>query len=127
MAKTMNVILGLAFLALGILGITGLVPMFKTDVVYVNIGEIVLGGLGFLVGIYARQNTASNYQSRENARQRKDISDQRKESYNQKTKENEQLRKENSDQLKDKNDLQRKDNEQQRKANEQQRKENNSQ
>ena len=114
-------------MALGILGITGFVPMFKTDVVYVNIGEIVLGGLGFLVGIYARQNTASNYQSRENARQRKDISDQRKENYNLKMKENEQLRKENSDQLKDKNDLQRKDNEQRRKENEQQRKENNSQ
>ena len=103
MAKTMNVILGVAFLALGILGITGLVPMFKTDVVYVNIGEIVLGGLGFLVGIYARQNQANNHQSRENARQRKDISDQRKENYNQKAKENEQQRKENEHQRKENN------------------------
>lgn len=45
MAKTMSIILGLAFLALGILGITGIVPMFKSDPIYVNIGEIVLGGL----------------------------------------------------------------------------------
>ena len=48
MKKTTCVILGLAFLVLGILGITGLVKMFQSDPVYVNIGEIILGGLGFL-------------------------------------------------------------------------------
>ena len=32
MAKTMSVILGLVFLAMGILGIAGLMPMFTSDV-----------------------------------------------------------------------------------------------
>jgi hypothetical protein len=61
MRKMTCVILGLAFLALGILGITDVVPMFKTDPAYVNIGEIVLGVLGLAVGVYARQSKV-NYQ-----------------------------------------------------------------
>ena len=52
MVKTMCIILGLAFLAMGILGITGLLPIFTSGLVYVNIGEIVLGGIGFVVGIF---------------------------------------------------------------------------
>jgi hypothetical protein len=55
MAKTMSILLGLAFLALGILGITGLVPMFTSDPNYVNIGEIVLGGIGLLIGLFSRK------------------------------------------------------------------------
>ena len=55
MAKTMSIILGLAFLALGILGITGTVSMFTSDPSYINIGEIVLGGLGLLAGIFSRK------------------------------------------------------------------------
>ena len=54
MAKAMSIILGLAFLALGILGLTGLIPMFTSTLVYVNIGEIILGGLALLVGIFTR-------------------------------------------------------------------------
>jgi hypothetical protein len=46
-------IMALAFLALGILGITDLVPMFKSSPVYINIVEIVLGGLGLLAGVFA--------------------------------------------------------------------------
>ena len=116
MSKMMNVILGLAFIALGILGITGWVPMLTTNLVYVSIGEIVLGGLGLLVGVYAQQNSENNRQSRDNAKQKKEIAsqrneiaEQRKENYNQKTKENEQLRKENADQLKEQNNQQRKE------------------
>lgn len=55
MAKTMSIILGLAFLALGILGITGTVSMFTSDPSYINIGEIVLGGLGLLAGLFSRK------------------------------------------------------------------------
>lgn len=54
MAKAMSVILGLAFLAIGILGITNRVAMFTSYPNYVNIGEIVLGGFGVLSGIFSR-------------------------------------------------------------------------
>ena len=55
MAKTMCVILGLAFLALGILGLTGIVSMFASNPSYINIVEIVLGGLGVLAGVFAKK------------------------------------------------------------------------
>lgn len=79
MKKTMCVILGLAFLALGILGITGLVPMFKSISVYVNIAEIALGGLSFLVGVYARQDGGYSAQKIKSAQQGNDIDRQRHE------------------------------------------------
>ena len=79
MKKMMCVILGLAFLALGILGITGLVKMFQSDPVYLNIIEVVLGGLGFLVGVYARQNVVYSAQKIMSAQQENDIDLQRKE------------------------------------------------
>lgn len=88
MAKTMSFILGVAFLVLGVLGITGLVPMFASDPYYVNVGEIILGGVGLLVGIYARQST--NYD-----RQKNEFSRQTKENTDWQRKENEQLKKEN--------------------------------
>ena len=79
MKKTTCVILGLAFLALGILGIAGLVPMFTTDTIYVNIGEIVLGAFGFVVGVYSPQSLA-NYRLRvETSQQGKEITQQAKE------------------------------------------------
>jgi hypothetical protein len=84
MAKTMCLILGLAFLALGILGIIGVVPMFTSDPNYVNIGQIVLGGLGLLVGIYARQSTYN--------RQRNDYTRQVKADTDRQRQENEQLK-----------------------------------
>jgi hypothetical protein len=69
----MSIILGLAFLALGVLGVTGLVPMFTSDPSYVNIGEIVLGALGLLVGIYARQSRKYNQQAKDFSLQTKGI------------------------------------------------------
>ena len=128
MVRTACIILSLAFLALGLLGITGFMPMFKSDLIYVNIGEMILGGLGLLIGIYSHGSKASNRQDRENAKQRKEFSEQRKEifnqrqeNYEQKKKENEQLKKENIEQLKETNELQRKENERLRKDNEKQR------
>ena len=120
MAKTMNVILGLAFLALGILGITGLVPVFKTDLVNINIIEIVLGGLGLFAGIYSRQGGKSIPLENENI----EYDQQKKENDMQQRNENDRLRKENELQRRE-NELQRRANyDQWRKANEQQRKEN---
>jgi len=55
MAKAMSVILGLVFLALGLLGITNTVAMFTTVPNVVNIGEIVLGGIGLLMGLFSRE------------------------------------------------------------------------
>lgn len=78
MAKTMCFILGLALLALGILGITGVVPMFTSDPNYVNIGEIILGGLGLLVGIYTRQSTKYDRQQNDFSRQTKESSDRQR-------------------------------------------------
>ncbi len=54
MKRATCIILGLAFLALGILGLTNVVPMFKSDPNYINIAEIVLGALGVLVGLFSR-------------------------------------------------------------------------
>ncbi len=54
MAKATSVILGLVFLAMGILGITNIVPMFTNYPSFINVGEIVLGGVGLLVGVFSR-------------------------------------------------------------------------
>lgn len=78
MKKLTCVMLGLAFLALGILGITGWVPMFRTDPIYVNIGEIILGILGFVVGVYARQSALNNSQTTALSQQKEDIEQQKK-------------------------------------------------
>ena len=102
MKKMMCVILGLAFLALGILGITGLVTMFQSDPIYLNISEIILGGLGFLVGIYARQDSpqklVSSQQVNDIDRQRQDIDQQRKD-IDQQRKEFEQQKKEDKERV----------------------------
>lgn len=57
MARAMSIILGVIFVAMGILGLMGTVSvsMFGIDNTYVSIGEIVLGALGVLGGIFARQ------------------------------------------------------------------------
>lgn len=117
MAKTMCLILGLAFLTLGILGMTGLVPMFTSDPNYVNIGEIILGSLGLLVGIYARQSIKYDQQTKDFSSQIKDNSDRQR-------LENDQLRKENDQGRKDNIERQQQENEQLRRQLEQQKIEN---
>ncbi len=100
MKKMMCVILGLAFLALGILGITGLVTMFQSDPVYLNIAEIVLGGLGLLVGVYSRRDGGYSAQKNMLAQQENDIDEQRKD-IDQQRKEIDQQRKEIDQQRKE--------------------------
>ena len=78
MKKMTCVVLGMAFLALGILGITGWVIMFRTDPIYVNIGEIILGALGFMVGVYAREGAGNNAQATVLSEQGKNIEQQKK-------------------------------------------------
>jgi hypothetical protein len=77
MAKTTSIVLGLTFLALSVLGITGFVPMFASDPSYVNIDKIVLGGLGLLMGIYSRQSNKVSQQTKDLSRQSKDNADLR--------------------------------------------------
>jgi hypothetical protein len=96
----MCVILGLAFLALGILGITGWVPMFQSGSIYVSIGEIVLGALGFLVGIYARGDVVYSANKVMSSRQGKDI-DQQRQDIDQQRQEIDQQRQEIDQQRKD--------------------------
>ena len=58
MVRMACIILSLVFIALGIFGLIGIIPMLQNDNLYVNIGEIVLGGLGLLVGIFSMQRKA---------------------------------------------------------------------
>jgi uncharacterized membrane protein YqjE len=96
MKKATCVILGIAFIALGILGLTGLITMSDTVniyVYYVYIGEIVIGVLGLAVGVYTQQSVVKlnlrtdasvqekgiDQQGIEIDRQGKEIDQQRKE------------------------------------------------
>ena len=119
MAKTMCLILGLAFLALGILGITGIVPMFTSDPYYVNVGAIILGGLGLLVGIYARNGTTYDKKTNEFFRQSKEDADRQRQENKKLKAENEQVRKEIIERQQNENEQLRKQLEQQRLENEQ--------
>jgi uncharacterized membrane protein YqjE len=96
MAKTMCIILGLAFLALGLMGLTGLVPMFTSNPVYVNIGEIVLGVLGLLFGIFPRQGTNNDQKSKDFARQTKKNAERQRKQLEDQIHENEQMKKQNN-------------------------------
>jgi hypothetical protein len=124
MLRATSIVLGLAFLALGILGITSVVPMFKAEQIFVNIGEIVIGALGMVAGMFARDRRENYHQQKKaNEQQSKANDQQRKENINQQQKVNDQQSKENEHQQKA-NDQQSKENEQQQKANDQQKKEN---
>ena len=93
MSKAACVIMGLAFLALGILGLTGLVSIFQSDPVYVNIGEIVLGGLGFMIGVYSRQSSKQDRQKQENVQLKKENEQRIKDNADRQKQENERLKK----------------------------------
>ncbi|HWQ78060.1 MAG TPA: hypothetical protein VN381_04550 [Anaerovoracaceae bacterium] len=107
MVRMTSFILSLAFLAIGLLGITNLLPVFRTYPVYANIGAIALGILGLLILIYARRGGETAAQSREHAQQRKENVQLRKETYDQSKRESEQLKKE-IEQLKAGNEQQQK-------------------
>lgn len=127
MAKIACVIMGLAFLGLGILGVTGFMPMFRNDPIYINIGEIVLGGFGLLVGIYARQSGKNNQQIRQLSKQTREGEDRQKLELDQLREEKEQSRQDNMNRQQQENEQLRKLNEQQRQENEQMRKNNDQQ
>ncbi len=117
MTKLTSVVLGLALAAMGILGITGLMPMFQTNPAYVNIAEIILGGLGVVIGIYSRNNSKREQEARE-------LTIQTKENSVRQRQENDQLRKENDLGIKENADRQQLENDKLRKQNEQQKQEN---
>lgn len=75
MTKMTSVVLGLSLIVLGIIGITN----FSLDMQYVYIGEIALGIVGLLIGIYARQGVSDQRLKTEIATQKKDIEHQKKE------------------------------------------------
>ena len=127
MTKLACVLMGLAFILMGILGVTGITPMFQSDPAYVNIAQILLGALGLIVGIYSRKNTRREQEA-------KDLSKKTKENATRQKSENDQLKKENdkgrqadadrqkqeTDQLIKQNDRQKLENEKQKQVNEQQ-------
>jgi cell shape-determining protein MreC len=99
-------ILSLAYLATGFLGITGLLPIYKTYPVLANTGAILLGILGLLILIYAGRSGETAQQRKEHSRQRAENVQLRKETSDQSKREREQL-KEEIDQLKKENEQQR--------------------
>jgi membrane protein involved in colicin uptake len=118
MAKTMCFILGLALLAVGILGFTEMVPMLTRDPDYINIGEIVLGSVAILFGIYSSQGRKYVQPSKDLSRQVKDNSDRQRQENEQLKRENEQGRREIIDRQEQENERLRKQLDQQQKENE---------
>ncbi|MBN7771850.1 hypothetical protein [Clostridium aminobutyricum] len=93
MVRMTSFILSLAFLVMGFLGLTELLPIFKTYPVYANVGAIALGVLGLLIVLYVRRIGESAHQRRENSQQKKENVQLRKETYDQSKREIEQLKK----------------------------------
>ena len=125
MTKLACVLMGLAFILMGFLGITGITPMFQSNPVYLNIAEILLGGLGMIVGIYSRKTTKREQekkdlskQTRENTARQKQENDQLKKENDQSRQANADRQKQEHDQLVKQNDRQKQDNEKQKQVNE---------
>jgi len=77
MTKLANVLMGLALIFIGVLGITGMVPMFQSNPAYWNIGEIVLGILGLIVGIYAKRTSKQEAEWNDSHQKRQNRNDER--------------------------------------------------
>lgn len=121
MTRIISFILGLAFVALGFLGITNFVPVMSNNLIYLNIAEIVLGILGLLFGMYSPKSTENARQRKENLELKKSNEQHTKESLDQIIRENEQLKKMNEQLSKESSDQLIKDNEQLKKELEQSR------
>lgn len=106
MAKMTSFILSLVFLVTGFLGLTNLLPIFRTYPVLANIGSIVLGLLGLLILIYTGRSGETVHQRREHSQQIEENVQLRKEASDQSKMESEQLKRE-IDQLKKENEHQR--------------------
>lgn len=104
MTRVVCFILGLAFIALGFLGLTTLVPMMSSSLLYLNIGEIALGIIGLLFGMYSPHGSASTRQRNENTQLRKSNDQFNKDSSDQMARENEQLKKTNDQYTKNSNE-----------------------
>jgi hypothetical protein len=131
MTKLANVLMGLALIFIGVLGITGMVPMFQSNPAYWNIGEIVLGILGLIVGIYAKRTSKQEQEAKVLAKKTKENADRQKQDNDRLKKENNQAKLEQADrqrqeveQLQKQNEKQKQENEQQRLKNEQQKQQN---
>jgi len=127
MTKLTNVLLGLALIAIGGLGVTGAMPMFQSDPAYWNIGEIILGVVGLIVGIYAKRTSKQEQEAKVLAKKTKENADRQKQDNDRLKKENNQAKLEQADrqrqeaeQLQKQNEKQRVENEQQKQENEQQ-------
>lgn len=112
MTRVVCFILGLAFIALGFLGMTDYIPELSNDFIYLNLGEIVLGIIGILFGMYSNRGNEQNRQRNENTQLRKSNDQFTKDSSDQLVKENEQLRKSNDQFTRDSSDQLVKENEQ---------------
>lgn len=112
MTRVVCFILGLAFIVLGFLGMMDLVPMLSNDLIYLNIGEIVLGIIGLLFGMYSSRGNEQTRQKNENNQLRKTNEQFTKDSSDQIVKENEQLKRSNDQFTRDSSDQLVKENEQ---------------
>ncbi len=115
MTRVVCFILGLALIAIGFLGMTDFVPEMSNSLLYMNIGEIALGIVGLLFGMYSPQGSAGMRQRTENTELRKSNNQFTKDSSDQMAKENEQLKKTNDQYAKDSSDQLARENEQLRK------------
>ena len=120
MTKLACVLMGLAFILMGFLGLTGITPMFQIDPYYVNIAEILLGALGLIVGIYSRKNTKREQEAKDLSKQTKDNTARQMQENDRLKKENDQSRRADADRQKQQNDQLTKQNERQKQENEKQ-------
>ena len=120
MTKLANVLMGLVLVAMGVLGITGLMPTFQSNPAYLNIGEIILGGLGLIVGVYSHRTGKQERVAKDLAKQTKANNTQHKQDYDQLKRENDQGKQENADRQRQENEQLKKQNERQKLENEQQ-------
>lgn len=95
MTRVVCFILGLAFIALGFLGMMNLVPVMSNGFLYLNIGEIALGIIGLLFGMYSSRGSEQARQKNENTQLRKSNDQFTKDTSDQLVRENEQLKKSN--------------------------------
>ena len=115
MTRVVSFILGLALIGIGFLGMTDFVPEMSSSLLYLNIGEIALGIIGLLFGMYSPHGSAGTRQRNENTELRKSNNQFTRDSSDQMARENEQLKKTNEQYAKDSSDQLARENDQLRK------------
>ncbi len=102
MTRTMSIILGLLFVGLGVLGVTGNLALINIQQSTIYIAEIVIGALGILAGIYAhsrRENPSNTSVLKENDKLKQTNFDQQRSENTQLKEEITLLKKQNYDQV----------------------------